>query len=164
MLAQQAVALPKTSLLGAWIMSTQQQVLGNWNELKGKIKETWGQLSDQELKQVEGQYDQLVGLIQRKTGQARQEIEQMVNRLNEEASGMIGQAATAARQYVDQAGERIRGATQHLRERTSEGYEHAEEMLRRRPAEAVATAFGAGLLVGLVVGIFAVGCTRSGKW
>ena len=145
-------------------MSTQQQVLGNWNQLKGKVKEKWGEISDDELQRVEGQFDQLVGLIQRKTGQGRQEIENMVTKLNEQAGGAVSRAASSAREYVDQAGDRIRGATHHLRERTMEGYEHAEDMLRRHPTEAVATAFGTGLLVGLLIGVLAASGMRSDSW
>jgi uncharacterized protein YjbJ (UPF0337 family) len=145
-------------------MSTQQQVLGDWKQLKGKIKEKWGDISDDELQRVEGQFDQLIGLIQRKTGQGRQEIENMVNKLNEQAGGAVSRAASTAREYVDQAGERIRGATHHLRERTMEGYEQTEAMVRRRPAEAVVTAFGTGLLVGLLIGVLAASGMRSDSW
>ena len=145
-------------------MSTQQQVLGNWNQLKGKVKEKWGQISDDDLQRVEGHFDQLVGLIQEKTGQARQEIETMVSKLNEETGNRMGQAASAARQYVDQAGEKLRGATHQMRERTMEGYEDAQEMVRRRPAESVAAAFGTGIVVGMALGIMTAICMRSEHW
>jgi uncharacterized protein YjbJ (UPF0337 family) len=145
-------------------MSTQQELLGNWNQLKGKVKETWGDITDDELQRVGGQFDQLVGLIQRKTGQGRQEIERMVTKLNEQSGGAVSRAASTAREYVDQAGERIRDASHQLRERTMEGYEQTEEMVRRRPAEAVATAFGTGLLVGLLIGVLAAGNMRSDSW
>ena len=59
-------------------MSTQQQTIGNWGELKGRVKERWGQLTDDELHEVEGNYDQLLGLIQQKSGEAREEIERTV--------------------------------------------------------------------------------------
>jgi uncharacterized protein YjbJ (UPF0337 family) len=145
-------------------MSTQQVVLGNWNQLKGKVKETWGDITDDELQRVGGQFDQLVGLIQRKTGEGRQEIERMVTKLNEQAGGAIGRAASTAREYVDQAGERIRDASHHLRDRTMEGYEEAGNMVRRHPTEAVATAFGTGLLVGLLIGVLAASGMRSDSW
>ena len=56
-------------------MDTDQQVAGNWGQLKGKVKQRWGQLTDDELMEVEGNYDQLVGLIQQKSGEARHHIE-----------------------------------------------------------------------------------------
>ena len=51
-------------------MSTQEKVIGNWNQFKGKVKQRWGQLTDDELSEVEGHFDQLVGLVQQKTGEA----------------------------------------------------------------------------------------------
>jgi uncharacterized protein YjbJ (UPF0337 family) len=134
-------------------MSTKQQVLGNWNQLKGMIKQQWGQLTDDELQEVEGNFDELVGLIQQKTGRRKQEIQRMVNRLSEEASGRLTRAAHTAREYVGQAGEKLRGATEHARERAMEGYEGAQEMLRRRPAGSAAAVFATGLVVGLVIGL-----------
>ena len=49
-------------------MTTQEEIFGHWNQLKGKVKESWGQLTDDELDEVEGKFDQLVGLIQQKVG------------------------------------------------------------------------------------------------
>ena len=46
----------------------QQTLEGNWNEIKGKIRTRWGQLSDDDLSLVHGQVDKLVGTIQRKNG------------------------------------------------------------------------------------------------
>lgn len=39
---------------------------GQWNQLKGSVKESWGKLTDNELTQAEGDYDKVVGLIQEK--------------------------------------------------------------------------------------------------
>jgi hypothetical protein len=44
-------------------MSTQEKVMGNWNQVKGKVKQKWGQLTDDELSEVEGNVDQLIGLV-----------------------------------------------------------------------------------------------------
>ena len=44
---------------------------------------------------------------------------------------------------------------EQIRERAREGYEQAHEVVRRRPAESVAVAFGTGLLVGVIVGLIA---------
>ncbi len=78
-------------------MAAQETIMGNWRQLKGKVKQQWGQLTDDELQQAEGNYDQLVGLIQRKTGQARTQIERTLNNLSEQGDGMIQHAAGAAR-------------------------------------------------------------------
>jgi uncharacterized protein YjbJ (UPF0337 family) len=134
-------------------MSTQQQLTGNWNQLKGMVKQRWGQLTDDELQQVEGNYDQLVGLVQQKTGQARQQIERVLNELNEQSSGMLQSAVGTARQYASQASESARGATHQLRRQASARFDEAQEMVYEHPAESIAVAFGTGLLVGMVIGI-----------
>lgn len=52
----------------------EQQVKGNWNKIKGKAKEIYGSITDDQLKEYEGKYDQLVGYLQEKTGKAKDEI------------------------------------------------------------------------------------------
>jgi uncharacterized protein YjbJ (UPF0337 family) len=128
---------------------------GNWNQLKGKVKQHWGQLTDDELSEVEGNVDQLIGLVQQKTGDARQNIEKVIRGFSKDAGSGFTQVTETARQYANQATEALRGAGDQLRERGMHQYEDAQEMVRRRPAEAVAMAFGTGLVVGLVVGLMA---------
>ncbi|WPR75702.1 CsbD family protein [Algoriphagus sp. NG3] len=50
-------------------MSTNLKLKGNWNILKGKLKEKYGQLTDDDLTYIEGKEDQLLGQIQKKTGE-----------------------------------------------------------------------------------------------
>ena len=52
------------------------EMKGNWNEFKGKIKEKWGELTDDDLKEVEGNYDQLVGKLQKRYGMLKEKAEQ----------------------------------------------------------------------------------------
>jgi uncharacterized protein YjbJ (UPF0337 family) len=52
---------------------------GKWNEFKGKAKERWGELTDDDLDRVEGKRDQLVGLVQQKYGRSREEAERELN-------------------------------------------------------------------------------------
>lgn len=56
-----------------------QQLKGNWNQIKGKLKEKYAQLTDQDLTYAEGQEEQLLGRIQEKTGKTREEIEGNIN-------------------------------------------------------------------------------------
>ena len=46
---------------------------GQWMQLKGKVREQWGKLTDDDLDQVEGQSEQLIGKIQQRYGVARDE-------------------------------------------------------------------------------------------
>ncbi len=54
------------------------QIKGNWTEAKGKAREKWGELTDDELEEAGGKRDQLVGLIQEKYGKAKAEAEKEV--------------------------------------------------------------------------------------
>jgi uncharacterized protein YjbJ (UPF0337 family) len=50
------------------------EIKGNWNQLKGKLKKKYSQLTDDDLKYAEGHEDELVGRIQEKTGKTRDEV------------------------------------------------------------------------------------------
>ena len=52
---------------------------GNWKQLKGKVKENWGKLTDDELDQVEGRYDVLAGKLQEKYGYSQDEAHTQIN-------------------------------------------------------------------------------------
>ena len=52
---------------------------GNWNTLKGKIKEQWGKLTDDDLNRIEGKKDQLIGKLQKTYGYTKEEAEKKVS-------------------------------------------------------------------------------------
>ena len=47
---------------------------GDWNETKGKIKQAYGDLSDDDLKYEEGKDDELIGRLQKKIGKTKEEV------------------------------------------------------------------------------------------
>lgn len=57
------------------------RIKGNWNEMKGKLKQQWGNLTDDDLSFREGQEDELLGKIQKRTGRTREEIIRYINNL-----------------------------------------------------------------------------------
>lgn len=59
------------------------RVEGNWKQLKGKIKEEWGKLTDDDVDQAEGQWDQLAGKVQERYGLAKDEAERRVRDFQE---------------------------------------------------------------------------------
>ena len=63
---------------------TGQAIGGEWMRFKGKLKEVWGALTDNDLDRYEGQLDQLIGHVQKSTGKAREEIASDVDRLARE--------------------------------------------------------------------------------
>jgi len=57
------------------------ELRGNWNQLKGAIKEKWGKLTDDDLDRVEGKRDILIGRLQERYGMAREKAERDVDSL-----------------------------------------------------------------------------------
>jgi len=54
------------------------RIEGNWKQFKGKIQETWGELTDDELDQIAGKRDVLLGKIQEKYGIAQDEADKRI--------------------------------------------------------------------------------------
>ena len=54
-------------------------VKGNWNIAKGKLKQKFAQLTDDDLQFIEGKEDELIGRIQKRTGDARKKIKRAVD-------------------------------------------------------------------------------------
>jgi uncharacterized protein YjbJ (UPF0337 family) len=52
---------------------------GQWTQLKGKIREQWGKLTDDDLDQIQGRTEQLIGKLQTRYGIARDEAKQQVD-------------------------------------------------------------------------------------
>ncbi|MDR6945369.1 CsbD family protein [Mucilaginibacter pocheonensis] len=57
------------------------ELKGGWNELKGKIKQAYGDLTDDDLVREEGKDDELLGKLQQKTGKSREELVKWINSL-----------------------------------------------------------------------------------
>ena len=53
---------------------------GKWTEMKGKVKEQWGKLTDDDLDKIEGRSDQMIGLLQQRYGYAREKAEEEYER------------------------------------------------------------------------------------
>lgn len=53
----------------------EDRTAGAWHQIKGKVKEKWGKLTDDDLMQIEGKGEQLAGKLQERYGLARDEAE-----------------------------------------------------------------------------------------
>jgi uncharacterized protein YjbJ (UPF0337 family) len=63
---------------------------GKWKQLRGKVREEWGELTDDELDQIAGKRDQLIGKVQEKYGYTRDEAERQVENFLDETSNTEG--------------------------------------------------------------------------
>jgi len=54
------------------------QFKGSWNEIKGKLKQSYGNLTDDDLAFAEGKDDELLGRLQKKLGKTKEEVRHMI--------------------------------------------------------------------------------------
>jgi uncharacterized protein YjbJ (UPF0337 family) len=54
---------------------------GNWNQVKGKLKQKYSDLTDDDLTYVDGKEDELLGRLQEKLGKSKDEIKDEINNL-----------------------------------------------------------------------------------
>jgi uncharacterized protein YjbJ (UPF0337 family) len=128
-------------------MVNQQVLAGHWNELRGKLKEKWGKLSDDDLLSFNGNVDQLVGQIQQKTGETREAIERFLGQVADEGSDFLRAARDRMQETAGQVADEARQGYEGLRQ----GYAEAERVVQSRPGQSVAVAFGVGLIAGIGV-------------
>ena len=154
-------------------MINQQTLSGNWNDVKGRLRKRWGQLTNDDVQAFNGNVDQLVGMIQKKTGEARDSVESFLEEMSRNGSSAVGQAAdtvkdyatSAARQtreyagqaanqvrdYSNQAASVIEQGSEQAMDAFRQGYHQAESAIRSRPGESIALCFCAGILTGVLL-------------
>jgi uncharacterized protein YjbJ (UPF0337 family) len=57
------------------------QINGSWNEMKGKLKQQFGNLTDDDLTFADGKEDELLGRLQKKLGKSKEDIRKMIEGL-----------------------------------------------------------------------------------
>jgi uncharacterized protein YjbJ (UPF0337 family) len=62
------------------VLMNWDRIEGNWKQMKGKVKEQWGNLTDDQIDVIAGKRDQLVGKIQEQYGISKDEAEKQVDR------------------------------------------------------------------------------------
>ncbi|EGF24377.1 CsbD family protein [Rhodopirellula baltica] len=134
-------------------MISQQTLQGNWNEIKGRLRSKWGELTDDDVMTFNGDVDQLVGTIQEKTGEARTNIEQFFDEFSSDASAALKHSRESERATFSRAATCAQEASQHAGESVCDGYAEAEGMVRRHPTGSLVVCFGTGLVAGVAVSL-----------
>ncbi len=57
---------------------TTLEIKGDWNIIKGSLKQKWAELTDDDLQLFEGRQDELLGRIQKRTGETREAVESTI--------------------------------------------------------------------------------------
>jgi uncharacterized protein YjbJ (UPF0337 family) len=60
------------------------EIKGDWNIIKGSLKQKWASLTDDDLQYIDGKQDELLGRIQKRTGESREAVEKAINDLRAE--------------------------------------------------------------------------------
>lgn len=151
----------------------------SWNQIKGKLRQQYGQLTDDDVQFVEGKGEEILGRLQSKLGLGTGELDGMLRKLKAELAesgtvrGRIDSAKTAASHLADdlkgkaaevvddlkhaasaRAGE-FKGqageAYDHARQKARTLHEDAEEYVRQQPRESLFTAVAVGFVLGLLL-------------
>ena len=131
----------------------QEMLQGKWNEVKGSVRERWGEINQDELQRTKGNVEQLIGLIQRETGEARERVEAFLNEVTTDGSATLTKATEAVKDYANQAAERFSDIKSQAGDTLSQGYAETERFVRNRPVESLVACFGTGLIAGLMIGL-----------
>ena len=134
-------------------MVNTQVLQGQWNQVRGQLKKKWGQLTEDDLKFTNGNIDQLVGRIQHKTGEAREAIESFLDEMTSQGASAVSQAAESVKNYAGYASDQMRDGYNRISDQLGRRYEVSQDLIRENPARTVATAFGVGVVLGVVVGL-----------
>jgi uncharacterized protein YjbJ (UPF0337 family) len=149
------------------------RVEGDWKQMKGKAKEKWGKLTDDDLTSIAGRRDQLEGKIQERYGyakdQVRKEIDDWYRSTESDLRGskMSSTSAGYTSRDTEDLGDQIEAIRTDIQGLTSTvgriankqigraqdkalaTANEAEEAIRRNPLSAVAIAVGLGFLFGV---------------
>jgi uncharacterized protein YjbJ (UPF0337 family) len=137
-----------------------------WQELRAKLKQAYGQLTDDDLAFIEGKGEELVARLQQKLGLGREEVERVIDDLERGASEGAGRArrvATQVKERVSQAADTVRDKARagfdEVRTQTENVYEQGrervlsfeheiEDYVREKPFPVLFCALGLGFILG----------------
>jgi uncharacterized protein YjbJ (UPF0337 family) len=136
------------------------RVEGDWKRMKGKVKEQWGLLTDDDLTAIGGRKDQLEGKIQERYGYGKDQV-------RKEIDSWFSSAALVANDNAEELADQIEAIRADIQSLTStvsrvankqlgqaqdkavEAMSNAEDAIRENPVSAVAIAAGLGFLFGI---------------
>ena len=63
---------------------SEQEFEGQWKKLKGKVKQRWGKLTDDDVERITGKKDELVGALQKRYGESKEWAEDQIDKWQKE--------------------------------------------------------------------------------
>jgi uncharacterized protein YjbJ (UPF0337 family) len=152
---------------------TNSQLESNWHTLKGKLKQRYGQLTDDDLTFAEGKGEELLGRLQETLGLSPEELNATLDDLDSSAQGMLEEVKAKAVEISDQVRAKAEDVVEDLKHRAAalgedakaQGavaydqarqrarglWEDGEEYVRANPRESLLVAVAAGYFVGMTL-------------
>jgi len=120
---------------------------GNWDQLKGKIKQQWGKLKETDLKE-KLDYEQLAEKLQRSYGYAKEEAKKELDSFIEDTCGDEGKNVTRqASELRTKAGKFINESIDSIKEKSAEVPENIISYITKHPAKAMLAAVATGMVL-----------------
>jgi uncharacterized protein YjbJ (UPF0337 family) len=132
---------------------------GNWDEIKGKLKQKWGKLTNDDIKVIEGSYGELQGKLQKAYGYKKAEVEHEIEsfleelNLSNEAMNLKEAILRNARLLKDKAEQFYHDSSDELHELKDKTVGIQKEIVsyvKKNPG----TSLGIAAFAGLIAGIF----------
>ena len=140
-----------------------------WDQVKGKLRQRFGQLTDDDLSFAKGKGEEMLGRLEAKLGMAREELSDLLNelksdtapirfkmdqakeRVEELAGDLKTRVASAAEEFKSAAASQAERAYGKARQEVRTWTDDGTEYVRERPREALLGALAAGFVVGLLI-------------
>jgi uncharacterized protein YjbJ (UPF0337 family) len=127
----------------------------HWEQIKGKLKQRFAQLTDNDLMFAEGKTEELLHRLRVKLSMSEEELERVLDEYYHEATNRIAQAKDAVEGWAEEAAQQVRAkagvAYEKAREQARTAVSDGEEYIRRNPRESLVGALVAGFVVGLLI-------------
>jgi uncharacterized protein YjbJ (UPF0337 family) len=130
------------------------RVEGNWKQMKGRAKERWGKLTDDDLTVIAGRRDQLEGMIQERYGYAKERARREIEDWYRSMESNLGEQIESLRSGIQDLSSTVERIAKeqfpHARSRTTDVLSEAEDAVKRNPLPALAIVLGLGFLIGVL--------------
>jgi uncharacterized protein YjbJ (UPF0337 family) len=134
----------------------------HWDEIKGKLKQRYGQLTDDDFAFVEGKGEELLGRLRERLGISSEDLNALLDEFYSEAGSRVEWARHKASELADDVRARAATAAEEVKAQAGVAYDQArrqaggfwhegEEYVRQNPRESLVTALFAGFIAGLLI-------------
>ena len=130
------------------------RVEGNWKQIKGRVKERWGKLTDDDLTAIAGRRERLEGMIQERYGYARERARNEIDDWSRSIASSLEEQIASLRSGIQTLSSTVERIAQEqfprARSTAKDALNDAEEALKRNPLVFIAIALGLGFLIGVL--------------